>query len=92
MLIVKPDIKMLRNWKLKNSEIYWKRDKQKRQLTVKDRLAIIKSILIEKHIIKKFASDFSISTSLIYSVLKYYKKDGVNKLLAKTKERTLENN
>ena len=77
---------------IKNSEVYWKRDKQKHQLTIKDRLAIIKSIIIEKHNIKKIASDFSISTSLVYSVLKSYKKNEVNKLLAKTKERTLENN
>ena len=62
-----------------------KRDKQKHQLIVKNRLAIVKSILIEKYSIKKIASDFSFSTSLVYSVLKSIKKDGVNKLLAKTK-------
>ena len=76
----------------KHNEILWKRNKGKYRLTIKDKIAIVHSILIEKQSAKKTASDFKISASFVFSVLKSYKKDELNKLLTKTKKAILENN
>ena len=76
----------------KYDKFYLKRGAEKHRLTTKDKLAILWAIIIEKHSAKKIASEFNISASLVYSVFRSYKKDGISKLLEKTKEKTLENN
>ena len=77
--------KDVKNWILKEGSLL-KKKQSKHQLTVKDILAIIKSILIEKHIVKKISSDFNISTCLVYSALKSDRKNGANKIFERQKE------
>ena len=66
-------------------------NKIKHQLTIEERLAVIKARLIEKHSLRKIRADFKISSSLVYSILNSYKEIGISKLVAKIKEKSLLN-
>ena len=64
----------------------------KHHLTTEERRAVIKARIIFKHRTRKIKADFNISSSFAYSMLKSYKEDGVNKLIAKVKEKAFLNN
>ena len=76
----------------KYGKFYPKRGAGKHRLITKDKLAKLRAIIVEKYSAKKIASEFNISASLVYSVFRSYKKDGIIKLLEKAKEKTLEKN
>ena len=67
-------------------------EKLKHNLTVDRRLAVIKAKIVDKHSVNTIWADFKISSSLVYSILKSYKENGISKLVAKTKEKSLFNN
>ena len=68
----------------KYDKFYPKRGAGKYRIITKDKLAKLRAIIVEKYSAKKIASEFNISASLVYSVFRSYKKDGI-KVIGKSK-------
>ena len=80
------------NNKARSKEKYTDNGKRRHPLSVEERLEVIKARLVKKQSVQKIQSEFNISSSLIYSILKSYSEKGISQLIAKKRERTLKNN
>ena len=80
------------NIQAQSKERFLDNGKRKHPLSIEERLEVIKTRIIKKQSVQKIQSEFNISSSLVYLIMKSYSEKGIIQLIAKKRERNLKNN